>query len=65
MSAKTPRQYYDEVLEALQEHNRAFNRFIPLIASENITSPAVREALTSDLATGTQRVTRAVNTSTA
>ncbi len=48
MSAKTPRQYYDEVLTALQDHHRAFNRYIPLIASENVPSPAVREAMTTD-----------------
>ena len=48
MSAKTPRQYYDEVLGALQDHHKAFNRYIPLIASENVPSPAVREALTTD-----------------
>ena len=48
MSAKTPRQYYDEVLGALQDHYKAFNRYIPLIASENVPSPAVREALTTD-----------------
>jgi glycine hydroxymethyltransferase len=48
MSAKTPRQYYDEVLGALQEHHQVFNRYLPLIASENVPSPAVREALTTD-----------------
>jgi glycine/serine hydroxymethyltransferase len=48
MSVKTPRQYYDDVLAALQDHHRAFNRYIPLIASENVPSPAVREALATD-----------------
>lgn len=48
MSAKKPRQYYEEVLNTLQEHHKAFSGFIPLIASENVPSPAVREALTTD-----------------
>jgi len=48
MGVKTPRQYYDDVLAALQDHRRAFNRYISLIASENVPSPAVREALATD-----------------
>ena len=42
------RQNYERVFTLLREHNEFFNRCIPLIASENITSLAVREALTSD-----------------
>jgi glycine hydroxymethyltransferase len=42
------RESYDRVLTLLREHSEFFNRCIPLIASENITSLAVREALTSD-----------------
>jgi len=39
---------YDKVFTLLREHSEFFNKSLPLIASENITSPAVREALTSD-----------------
>ena len=43
-----PREYYDKVLTLLQEHHKWFREAIPLIASENIPSPAVREAIISD-----------------
>lgn len=39
---------YDDVLKLMREHHGWFNRSIPLIASENIPSPAVREALVCD-----------------
>ena len=39
---------YNHVLDLLQQHHRWFQECIPLIASENIPSPAVREALTTD-----------------
>lgn len=39
---------YDKVLRLMREHHEWFNRSIPLIASENVPSPAVREALMSD-----------------
>ena len=45
MSAK---KAYDDVLRLMREHHVWFNTSIPLIASENIPSPAVREALISD-----------------
>lgn len=45
MSAK---KEYDEIFSLLEKHNEFFDRAIPLIASENVTSPAVREALLSD-----------------
>jgi len=45
MSAK---EGYDKIFSLLKEHNEFFNRSIPLIASENITSPAMREAYASD-----------------
>ena len=48
MSGLSPRHYYDEILSTLQDHHREFSSFIPLIASENVPSPAVREALASD-----------------
>ena len=42
------RKAYEDVLRLMREHHEWFNRSIPLIASENIPSPAVREALMSD-----------------
>src|ERR671927_630220 len=42
------RKAYEEVLRLMREHHEWFNRSIPLIASENIPSPAVREAIMSD-----------------
>src|ERR671921_1741878 len=45
MSAKTS---YDKVIQLMKEHHIWFDKSIPLIASENIPSPAVREALMSD-----------------
>jgi glycine hydroxymethyltransferase len=44
----TPRQDYDQVFDLLQQHHKWFHESIPLIASENVASPAVREALTTD-----------------
>lgn len=43
-----PQEEYDHVFDLLQRHHRWFQKCIPLIASENIPSPAVREALTAD-----------------
>jgi glycine hydroxymethyltransferase len=45
MSAKTS---YDKVIHLMKEHHKWFDKSIPLIASENIPSPAVREAVISD-----------------
>jgi glycine hydroxymethyltransferase len=42
------RKSYDDVLRLMREHHSWFDRSIPLIASENIPSPAVREAIMSD-----------------
>ncbi|MBV9178487.1 MAG: serine hydroxymethyltransferase [Nitrososphaeraceae archaeon] len=39
---------HDKVLRLMKEHHDWFNKSIPLIASENIPSPAVREAIISD-----------------
>jgi glycine hydroxymethyltransferase len=44
----SPKAFYDEVLRLMKEHHEWFNKSIPLIASENIPSPAVREAIISD-----------------
>jgi glycine hydroxymethyltransferase len=40
--------FHDKVLRLMKEHHDWFNKSIPLIASENIPSPAVREAIVSD-----------------
>ncbi len=42
------RKSYDGVFRLLERHHRWFSECIPLIASENVPSPAVREALTTD-----------------
>lgn len=39
---------YDQTFRLLREHHKWFQESIPLIASENVSSPAVREALASD-----------------
>jgi glycine hydroxymethyltransferase len=41
-------QIRDQVVSLLKEHHSWFSRSLPLIASENVTSHAVREALISD-----------------
>lgn len=38
----------DKVLQLLEQHHKWFSESIPLIASENVPSPAVREAILSD-----------------
>lgn len=48
--SKSPQNYHDEVFRLMREHHDWFKRTIPLIASENIPSPAVREAIISDFA---------------
>jgi glycine hydroxymethyltransferase len=40
---------YDRILTLLTEHHALYQQVLPLIASENIPSPAVREALATDL----------------
>jgi glycine hydroxymethyltransferase len=42
------RESYDKTFELLRRHHKWFHEAIPLIASENVPSPAVREALVSD-----------------
>jgi glycine hydroxymethyltransferase len=46
----SPRNSYENVFSLLEEHHRWFSSSIPLIASENVPSPAVREAVASDFA---------------
>ncbi len=43
-----PREAFDRTRELLQTHHEWMKKTVNLIASENIPSPAVREALTSD-----------------
>jgi len=42
------RSSYEKVFELLEQHHSWFSESIPLIASENVPSPAVREAVMSD-----------------
>jgi len=42
------RESYTKTFELLGQHHKWFQESIPLIASENVPSPAVREALLSD-----------------
>lgn len=42
------RKEYNQTFELLEKHHQWFRESIPLIASENIPSPAVREAIISD-----------------
>jgi len=44
----TPQDDYNHVFDLLQQHHKLFQQCIPLIASENVPSPAVRETLTTD-----------------
>jgi len=43
-----PREYYKKTFQLLQDHHKWFQTSIPLIASENLPSLAVRETLISD-----------------
>jgi len=47
---KAPREYYDQVFQLLEKHHAWFSEAVPLIASENISSPAVHEAVATDFA---------------
>jgi glycine hydroxymethyltransferase len=42
------KESYDKIFAKLKDHHKWFENSIPLIASENIPSPAVREAIISD-----------------
>jgi len=42
------KESYDKIFSKLKDHHKWFENSIPLIASENIPSPAVREAIISD-----------------
>jgi len=43
------REYYEKTFKILEIHHEWFSESLPLIASENVPSPAVREALITDL----------------
>lgn len=42
------KKHYDRILTLLKEHHVLYQQVLPLIASENVPSPAVREALATD-----------------
>ena len=44
----SPKDAYDKAFQLLEQHHKWFSESIPLIASENVSSAAVREALMSD-----------------
>ena len=46
--ASSHKNSYKRVFSMLKDHHKWFENSIPLIASENIPSPAVREAIISD-----------------
>jgi glycine hydroxymethyltransferase len=46
--ASDSKNSYMKIFSMLKEHHKWFENSIPLIASENIPSPAVREAIISD-----------------
>ena len=48
MADSPNKKSYKRVFSLLKDHNQWFENLIPLIASENIPSPAVREAIISD-----------------
>jgi len=48
MAKSVNKESYDKIFSKLKQHNKWFENSIPLIASENIPSPAVREAIISD-----------------
>jgi glycine hydroxymethyltransferase len=48
MAKSQNKEAYNKIFTKLMEHHKWFENSIPLIASENIPSPAVREAIISD-----------------
>ena len=48
MSVENIQSKYEMIFEYLRAHHEWFAKSLPLIASENIPSPAVREAIVSD-----------------
>ena len=48
MTKSSNKNSYNRVFSILKDHHKWFENSIPLIASENVPSPAVREAIISD-----------------
>jgi len=48
MESAQNKNSYKKVFDMLKDHHKWFENLIPLIASENVPSPAVREAIISD-----------------
>jgi glycine hydroxymethyltransferase len=48
MNKSQNKEAYNKIFTKLKDHHKWFENSIPLIASENIPSPAVREAIISD-----------------
>jgi|GEM_PF-1384054 glycine hydroxymethyltransferase len=48
MYEESPDVMYKKIFEQLSLHHQWFNESLPMIASENVTSAAVKEALASD-----------------
>jgi len=46
---KSPSDLYQEIKTNIEDHHKWFQSSIPLVASENVTSSAVRAALATDL----------------
>ena len=44
----SPKENHEKLLQFLEQHHKSFSESNPLIASENVPSPAVREAVISD-----------------
>jgi glycine hydroxymethyltransferase len=49
LDSETPEELLSKVRNLLHEHHDWFGSSIPLIASENVPSPAIRAAVASDL----------------
>lgn len=47
-SISSGRDAYNRILTSLESHHEMLKKSLPLIASENAPSPAVREAMASD-----------------
>jgi glycine hydroxymethyltransferase len=48
VNSTSGRDAYESVLKSIENHHRMVKNSLPMIASENVSSPAVREALASD-----------------
>jgi glycine hydroxymethyltransferase len=48
LETESAEQIYSKIRALIQEHHKWFDASIPLIASENVPSPAIRAAVASD-----------------